>query len=179
MGVGYHGAGVENFDLARDGAHEQAGPGDGVGEVAEFRGQGLLGFPPESVVGRQNEGGEALGAPVGRAAARVGFGEGVEAIRPTEGETALFLGDGPGEEEVEVARAEASQAAEGEVGAALGGGEAEDVDRVEAIHNGAAEGGMLAAGGEEMLVVSDEQAGPLAPAPGARRIVSAMEARPP
>jgi hypothetical protein len=85
------------------------------------------------------------------------------------------------EEEVEVAGAEAAQHAGREVAAVFGERHAEDVEAIETVADGATEGGVLAGGGEEVLVVVDERAGPLAPTLGTRAaggVAGAVEARP-
>ena len=180
LGVADHGAAIEDLDLAgRSAAGDQTGCAHDVDEAARALGwQRLFGLVPEGVSRRKQERGKALGRPVGRRGAGINLGNAVEAIRETQIQTALVLVNRARKKEVEVACAEPAQQAGGELGAVLREGKAEDVEAVEAIANRATERRVLAAGGEEVLVVANEEPRPVAPALCTVAIARAVQVHP-
>ena len=103
------GAGVGQFDLTADAAHEEAGLGHGMRKITRLARQRFLLRLPEIRGRRQQQGGQALGAPIGRTGARIAFGQLGKNIDPTQTDRTLRLADGTRPEKLEVLRAEAAR----------------------------------------------------------------------
>ena len=156
LGVTDHRAGVEDLDVTAGHAAGDETRGGHHADKAVLGRQRLLVVGPERMRRRQQERGETLGRPVRRGGTGILLNDFVEAVGEAGGEAALLLIDGAGQEEIEVARAEPAQSAGSEVSAVFHEREAEDIEAVETVGDRAAEGGMLPAGGEEMLIVGDK-----------------------
>ena len=102
------GAGVGQFNLAADAAHDEAGLRHGMRKITRLARQRFFRRLPEIRGGWQQQGREAFRAPIGRTGARIAFGQLGKNIDPTQSDCALRLADGTRPKKLEVLRAEAA-----------------------------------------------------------------------